>query len=428
MKWYFKIAFMHLFITDEIFYNYYTMKKYLLLVLFAATIGWTANAQTEISTAGQLAAIGHDKLSLKGNYILINDITVENWNPIGAVKAEFTGIFDGNGHTITIINVSPVETVHDCNVGLFGTMKKATVKNLRVTGEIAYSTGEKQLDIGGIAGANYGGKIINCISEVNITGEGGIYKTGQALLNMVSRGFAGNISGVFAGGIVAINRGYIGNCYSTGDVSITGAGFKCAGGIVGVNNKVINNCYALGNLKATGSEAVRCVGGIVGWNTSVVENSVALNQRVESAGTTTQVVMVGNSIIIPYNYSGGVIGNNYTLNNQLPVRNTYYRNDMERVRKKIEGGQFVMADKAGIEEDEINEEIEKPAEEPSGKKRSKKTFWEHLGFDRDIDIETLQTQEWWYGKRVGFKFGTDEKTPWVWDNILKHPILYWEKR
>jgi len=59
----------------------------------------------------------------------MNDITVENWTPIGYDKGPFTGLFDGNGYTVTITSVisDTVQTRNmnrTLNVGLFYTGKQ----------------------------------------------------------------------------------------------------------------------------------------------------------------------------------------------------------------------------------------------------------------------------------------------------------------
>ena len=80
------------------------MKRiFILTALFAAVIG-SATGQTEIRTAEELAAIGTDVETLSGSYILMNDLTLDDWVPIGRMdhdgETPFDGILDGNGHTI----------------------------------------------------------------------------------------------------------------------------------------------------------------------------------------------------------------------------------------------------------------------------------------------------------------------------------------
>ena len=79
----------------------------------------------------------------KGQKIsLVADIDLENqlWTPIGQSGAvAFEGTFDGNGHTISNLNViSSVKTDDRCSSGLFGWAEApltAVVKNLTVNGK-----------------------------------------------------------------------------------------------------------------------------------------------------------------------------------------------------------------------------------------------------------------------------------------------------
>ena len=97
----------------------------------------------EISTAEELAAISDN---LSGNFVLTADIDLggAEWTPIGSFvqmgqegeEAEtpdsayaFTGIFDGNGYTISNFTINQPE---GWCVGLFGCIANANVGNFRV--------------------------------------------------------------------------------------------------------------------------------------------------------------------------------------------------------------------------------------------------------------------------------------------------------
>ena len=109
----------------------------------------------EISTAEELAAI-NDNLS--GNYVLTADIDLsgyENFPMIGTYVMDensaegedpipemaFTGSFDGNGHTISNLNIDASEDMtHMFGVGLFacvaegGSVRNVTLQNVNVKG------------------------------------------------------------------------------------------------------------------------------------------------------------------------------------------------------------------------------------------------------------------------------------------------------
>ena len=75
------------------------MKKiFILTALFAAVIG-SAVGQTEIRTAEELAAIGTDRETLSGSYILMNDLTLDDWVPIGRM--------DHGGETLVVVLPTP---------------------------------------------------------------------------------------------------------------------------------------------------------------------------------------------------------------------------------------------------------------------------------------------------------------------------------
>ncbi|WP_373721098.1 hypothetical protein, partial [Bacteroides heparinolyticus] len=59
------------------------MKRIVILTTLLAAVIGSAMGQTEIRTAEELAAIGTNKETLSGSYILMNDLTLDDWTPIG---------------------------------------------------------------------------------------------------------------------------------------------------------------------------------------------------------------------------------------------------------------------------------------------------------------------------------------------------------
>lgn len=138
----------------------------------AGVTGWALTADTQwhnknddsfkISTAEELAGLA--KLVNLGytfrgkTVVLINDIDLENkeWTPIGkSLEKSFQGTFEGGGHTISYLKVTRTNE----NVGLFGYVADAEIRNLTVTE--ADITGSQ--NVGGIAGnAGAGTSFINC--------------------------------------------------------------------------------------------------------------------------------------------------------------------------------------------------------------------------------------------------------------------------
>ena len=389
----------------------------------------------QISTIADLATINNDAGSLKGNYLLMNDLTVENWTPIGTRENPFLGTLDGNGHTITILSfrMDPINSQNTSDkksgsfgdkktnllgesgtvsVGLFGTTGKGSlIINLRVTGKLTYDSGVRTLYMGAIAGEN-GGAIRSCVSTANINARGGHYSRssgfGQMILPALLSGQQNVITAyqdeACGGGIAGVNKNLIENCYATGQVTVSGEGFKNAGGIAGrngfgdVNSGNIKQCYATGNIVAKEDAASRLAGGITGMcMPGNIINSIALNEKLETIGNRKGITVAGGGVGYPANLAFGVTADNV----RGEMKNAYFRNDMVIYMEK-------------------DDESEKKA------KTGKKTFYSNRG--KEIDFTLTQQQNWWMNDQSGviFPFGTDENVPWVWDSELKRPVLFWE--
>lgn len=166
-----------------------------------------------ISNANQLSRIGIDpEMPLDGNYLLTADIDLssfEKWTPIGyytgasninGVDTQFTGTFDGNGHTI-----SNMYCVVDSGIyrfaGLFGSLKDATVKNLCLKDCVSYVyNGNKTSAAGMLAGGTVctsASPYSTVISNVAVIG--GWVKCAKA--NASNPGAAGGLVGFSQSGV-----------------------------------------------------------------------------------------------------------------------------------------------------------------------------------------------------------------------------------
>ena len=131
----------------------------------------------------------------------------------------FGGIFEGNGYTISGINIT--ESVSP--TGLFGVIQKeGIIRNLNVQARITPTL--EADNAGGIAGICYG-TIMGCgfqgniIGESNIGGIVGILETSGEIRNCKVHG---TITGDHStGGIVGWNKGTIFGCQNTGSVNVT---------------------------------------------------------------------------------------------------------------------------------------------------------------------------------------------------------------
>lgn len=183
------------------------------------------------------------------NYQLTADLVVTSTlRPIGTAANNFTGIFDGQGHTITFGDGAAI--VGDYSAGIFGYMTQgAEVRNLTVDGNVALSTtATDQGVVGVVCGKCDRGVIDACrVSCSTVTVTNGAYV------------------GLIAGEVSTPNQtpSVVQNC-CVDNVSIqhtAGKGSHRIGGIAGnVKNGVVRNCYGL----VTGNVGEAYAGCLVG--------------------------------------------------------------------------------------------------------------------------------------------------------------------
>ena len=188
--------------------------------------------------------------------------------PIGTADHPWTGTFDGRGHTISGFNIYSVDNdlLKWKYVGLFGYIKGATIKNLRIEGtEESYfnypssgsATDTKNNAYGILCGCIEAGTIQDC---------------------SVSMPIFTNVSG-YVGMLVGTNAGtspsHIERCFSEGTWRIRRNGIY--GGIIGyVYNCTISDCYSVCKLGLQRNFNAR-IGGILGYvNNANGSRSLAL--------------------------------------------------------------------------------------------------------------------------------------------------------
>ena len=301
----------------------------------------------EIGNAGQLywfAGLVNGTLTdgtaqnLKANVVLTADITVNEdlltsintdddgnvtngssfkaWRPMGMADEKgnltgwYTGIFDGNGHSISGLYVNRDEAADDVHtwfkscIGLFGYYSGVT-RNLSVLD--SYMRGKDC--IGGICGYNDGGTIQNCYSAATVCGDsyiGGICgrSEGDSIIeNCYNTGYVYGATRSI-GGICGDNSATLQGCYNVGNVN----GKFYVGGIVGEssgsgNTIWIKDCYNRGNVIGDTKD----IGGIGGYiGRSLVENCYS------------QATVSGNTNV------GGICGNGY----EADFQNAYYDSNL----------------------------------------------------------------------------------------------------
>ena len=240
----------------------------------------------QISSAGNLfwfAALVNGTLTdgtaqnAAASAVLLNDITIPEemaWTPIGnysVTKTQYTGTFDGAGHTISNLKIDS-ENNYQGFVGFLGS--GGAIQNLTLDKSCSVS-GDTY--VGGVCGCNYfnDGTITNCANGGSVTGSD------------------------YVGGICGSNSGTIENCANTG--AVTGSGDMYVGGVCGRNYSTIKNCANTGAV--TGSDYV---GGVCGQMMS--------SSTIENCYNTGTVIGDGNV--------GGVCGDNY----RGTITNCYWLN------------------------------------------------------------------------------------------------------
>lgn len=311
-----------------------------------AAISWV-----DIETVDDLLALAKatDAETLGKNYRLKADLNLKDtpFNGIGSAARPFTGMFDGQGHTISHVTVNAPEGE---NAGFFNVIKGATIRDLKlvdveITGKTnvggLVGSARVQLDssdlsknvanliggcsvsgtvtgtknVGGLVGLNEGktdpktlfsiaSAVDKCAASVTVNGKemtGGLVGKNGGTITKSSSG--GTVKGdTTTGGLVGDSSGDIYDSHT----SCTVAGHSHTGGFVGFSDGAVKNCYSIGGVSGTDY-----TGGFAGV-ISRAENVVSAGQ-VTIVGTPTQ------------GYNGGFAGKLYGmvagLDNQITVKN-----------------------------------------------------------------------------------------------------------
>jgi hypothetical protein len=216
----------------------------------------------------------------------------------------FTGVFDGNDHTITNLTI---DGGTNDNLGLFGCIEDGEVRNLGLEGRSLSG----RYCVGGLVGSNFG-TVSNCHSTGDVNGfsvVGGLvgYNSGT-----VSDSYStGSVSGTGddVGGLGGVNKGSISDCYSSGSVSGTE---DIVGGLVGRSDWIISNCYSTGDVTGHG-----LVGGLVGHQRRDVPDPQFPAQIIDSYSTGDVNGVYG---------VGGLVGGNYEC-----ISNCYSTGDVNGI-------------------------------------------------------------------------------------------------
>ena len=239
-----------------------------------------------ITNVDELQAMQND---LDAWYELGNDIDAsdtQNWNagagfePVGDSTNYFTGVFDGQGYTITGLYINRPSST---GVGLFGYIDNAEITNVGLIDADVTALGN--------AGTLVGGSLYSTISQAWASGN----LTGT------------DSSQTSIGGLIGYSKwtgSLVSQCHSGVNVfaSSSGSPANRAGGLVGNNNKgsIIIDCYATGNVSGK-----RKIGGLVSDNTYG-----SYGGYIKRCYSTGKVTGSGGGLV-GYNYKGGVTYDSY---------------------------------------------------------------------------------------------------------------------
>lgn len=256
------------------------------------------------------------------NCTLTADITLTGeWTPIGIdYNHQYTGTFNGGGHTITGLTVTGSNEYAGLfgRIGSGGTVKNVVLKDVQIESDNQYGR------VGGVAG-NSNGDIENCSVSGSVSSRctaGGVVGW-QYSGSITLCGSSATVKGTGEVGGVAgktDNSATLTACYATGNVTFERASTinTFAGGVVGFNGtgSILTACYATGNVTGTGTGTGSCyVGGVTGDNAS---------------GTLTACYHATGTVSGPDGATGGVTGRNYTSLGAPVITACYWQNNQAK--------------------------------------------------------------------------------------------------
>ena len=267
------------------------------LYWFAGLVNGTLSGVTQNTSANAVLTkdIVVNKNVLKSDGTS-NEGTFKEWTPIATSASPYTGIFEGQNHTISGLYFKQEASF----VGLFS-VNSGKIANVGILDSYFYGQPYKGWQVGGVCGSNTAkGAITNCYNTGIVRGSedvGGVCGSNYGTItNCSNKGNVGE-DDESVGGVCGSNYGTITNCNNAGIVS----GKMYVGGVCGKNSNggTVTNCYNVGSVSGT-----YYVGGMSGENDS---------------GTITNCYNAG-SVSGTGNYVGGVSGENYNGT----ITNCYY--------------------------------------------------------------------------------------------------------
>ena len=228
----------------------------------------------------------------------LNDGSFKEWTPIATSASPYTGIFEGQNHTISGLYFKQETSF----VGLFS-VNSGKIANVGILDSYFYGQPYKGWQVGGVCGSNTAkGAITNCYNTGIVRGSetvGGVCGSNYGTItNCSNKGNVGEDDDS-VGGVSGSNYGTITNCNNAGIVS----GKSYVGGVCGKNSNggTVTNCNNTGEVRGTS----QYIGGLSGDNDS---------SSITNCNNTGEVKATGKFV-------GGLSGGNY---NNGTITNCYY--------------------------------------------------------------------------------------------------------
>lgn len=313
----------------------------LLLPVGSVVISAETPSGTPISNAAEFLALMGDSSAWARDYYLSADIDLSGSSgqaPIGNETTAFTGTIDGNGKSITGIDISGAKYQ-----GLFGYADGATVKNLTVSGTVTETTTTDTIVYsGGLVGAAVGSCTFdNIIANIDVdadagakvNGVGGMFgwvacTSSNSTINITNCHYNGTVlSGRNLGSLIGVlsvdglsksanvsgASVFITNCSGSGSVVYSSTtDYAQAAGFIGAvyyRNSIsfnieIKDCVNNASCNiAPGSSVKARVGGFISW--------VSGSSSTSGAGGTLKISgCINNGDITGTTTVGGIIGYN----------------------------------------------------------------------------------------------------------------------
>ena len=228
----------------------------------------------------------------------LNEGSFKEWTPIATSASPYTGIFEGQNHTISGLYFKQETSF----VGLFS-VNSGKIANVGILDSYFYGQPYKGWQVGGVCGSNTAkGAITNCYNTGIVRGSetvGGVCGSNYGTItNCSNKGNVGEDDDS-VGGVSGSNYGTITNCNNAGIVS----GKSYVGGVCGKNSNggTVTNCNNTGEVRGTS----QYIGGLSGDNDS---------SSITNCNNTGEVKATGKFV-------GGLSGGNY---NNGTITNCYY--------------------------------------------------------------------------------------------------------